>query len=221
MNFSAQSAMKIIISGLFAASGLMVLLPTPPAAACSCDTPTAEESLKNADAVFSGKVIARYDPKARARLHSSADAIIWTFAVDSVSKGKVARQQKVTSPRLSASCGVNFRLNAQYKVYARRVSNSLQTHLCSGTRPFVMPAESHIDSSVRLAASELSEQPVQLRERAGRALPLTPVKLVLDGTQVHSIQTCERNGATLAQTRPQQGNGAQGAVDSQAAIASL
>lgn len=125
--------MKILLSSLFTASGLMVLLPTPQVFACSCAARTAKEYFDSADAVFNGKVIASYDPT-RARLRSGADPIIWTFAVDGISKGKVAGQQKVISPVFEGSCGVDFRINAWYQVYARRVNNRLETNICSGTR---------------------------------------------------------------------------------------
>jgi len=137
-----KTAISILISGLFTASGLMVLLPTPPAFACSCASSTPEEALTRSDAVFSGKVIARHDPKAGARLRSTADPIVWTFAVDRVFKGKVATQQKVISPASDASCGIAFKLGTRYQVYARRSGKNLTTFLCSGTRQLLnLPAQ--------------------------------------------------------------------------------
>jgi hypothetical protein len=139
-----KTAMNILISGLFTASGLMVLLPTPPAFACNCvsPNPTHEEALTRSDAVFSGKVIARHDPKAGARLRSGADPIVWTFAVDRVFKGKVAKQQKVISPAFEGSCGIEFKLGTRYQVYARRSGKNLTTRLCYGTKQLLnLPAQ--------------------------------------------------------------------------------
>jgi len=66
-------------------------------------------------------------------VQSSADRIIWTFVVDGVLHGSVARIQPVSSARDGASCGVSFAIGSRYQVVASSGAQGLQAGLCSRT----------------------------------------------------------------------------------------
>jgi putative component of toxin-antitoxin plasmid stabilization module len=122
-------------AGVIAVSGLIILPWTPRVLACSCADVSPDLKFRHADAVFTGKAIARKDLKAGAKLRSGIDPIAWTFDVERVFKGNVAKQQSVLSAAMGASCGIQFKVGDRYQVYAKRQGNTLSTHLCSGTKP--------------------------------------------------------------------------------------
>lgn len=70
-------------------------------------------------------------------MSSTADPVRHTFAVDRVYKGEAAAEVTVTSPRDSASCGVEFR-PGRHLVYASRTGDELSTNFCSATRPIAV-----------------------------------------------------------------------------------
>jgi putative component of toxin-antitoxin plasmid stabilization module len=125
----------LLSASVIAASSLMFPSLTPRVLACDCADVSPDLKFRHADAVFMGKAIARKDLKAGAKLRSGIDPIAWTFDVERVFKGNVAKQQSVLSAAMGASCGIQFKVGDRYQVYAKRQGNTLSTHLCSGTKP--------------------------------------------------------------------------------------
>lgn len=119
----------------FLATSLLVL-NTNAANACSCLITTPEQSFKNANAVFAGKVINVVQPNGRGggAPSPSMNGVKVIFEVSKVWKGTPTQQLVITTPDSSASCGYNFQKGQNYLVYASTQDNQLQTGLCSGTK---------------------------------------------------------------------------------------
>ncbi len=120
---------------------LLVDSSCPPVArACSCAPPPAPlVALGDADAVFSGTVVARRDvnqPRVDG-LIGSMDPVEYTIAVLEVWKGELADTVAVRTARLSMSCGYPFEIGTRYLIYARTRADTgcLRTNLCTRTRP--------------------------------------------------------------------------------------
>ena len=113
---------------------------SPVARACSCAPPPAPlVALGEADAVFSGTVVARRAP-GRPRpggTWSSMDPMEYTIAVLEAWKGELADTVAVRTARLSASCGYPFEVGTRYLIYARTRADTgcLRTNLCTRTKP--------------------------------------------------------------------------------------
>jgi putative component of toxin-antitoxin plasmid stabilization module len=135
---SVKKLSHLLSAGVIAASSLMFPSWTPRVLACSCVDFSSDLKFRYADAVFTGKVIASKDLKAGAKIRSGIDPIAWTFAVERVFKGNVAKQQQVNSAAMDMSCGFQFKVGDRYQVYARREGHTLSTHLCSGTKPLAV-----------------------------------------------------------------------------------
>jgi hypothetical protein len=131
---SVKKLSRFLSAGVIAASSLVFPSGTSRVLACSCAGASPDLKFRYADAVFTGKVIASKDLKAGAKIRSGIDPIAWTFAVEQVLKGNIAKQQQVLSAAMDMSCGVQFKMGDRYQVYARREGNTLSTHLCSGTK---------------------------------------------------------------------------------------
>lgn len=113
---------------------LVALEPFSVAQACSCAAINNSQLLDRASVVFTGVATTRADPNAGAQVKSSLDPITWSFQVDSVAKGQATNPEQIVTARDGASCGMGFALGTRYLVYARQVSDHLETDLCSGTR---------------------------------------------------------------------------------------
>ena len=139
----AQGAfgMKIPAALAMLCLALLVGSSCPPVArACSCAPPPAPlVALGEADAVFSGTVVARRDaskPRADGMV-GSMDPVEYTIAVLEVWKGELADTVAVRTARSSASCGYPFEVGTRYLIYARTRTDTgcLRTNLCTRTRP--------------------------------------------------------------------------------------
>jgi hypothetical protein len=135
---SAKKLSGLLSVGAIVASSLALPSWTPKVLACSCIDFSPNVKRQNAEAVFTGRVIASKDLKAGAKIRSGIDPIAWTFAVEHVFKGNVAKQQQVNSAAMDMSCGFPFKVGDRYQVYARREGNTLTTRLCSGTKPLAV-----------------------------------------------------------------------------------
>jgi hypothetical protein len=126
--------------------------PATDARACSCAVgpeTQQERQLRQAEAVFTGRVTRVVDPRAGSAVRSSADPVVATIAVTDVSKGDLgsgpfnaglcggservagdelprsralngAPEAQVVTARFSASCGIEFREGQAWTVYAVR-----------------------------------------------------------------------------------------------------
>lgn len=134
MSFSGQTIAKTLLAGVFTASGLTFLLPTPPAIACSCATQNSNEHFERANVIFTGKVISQGAPKIEDWFDQAAPSVRSTFEVDQVFKGNIVKQQQIVSLQMESACGIRFQLNERYQVFARRIGDTLVTDSCSGTK---------------------------------------------------------------------------------------
>lgn len=110
----------------------LVVVGATQALACSCVPPGPDKvAVKDADAVFSGTVADIEDG-----VDIGFDNVTWTFAVDKVYKGaEVAEDQDVISQTQSAACGLIFKEEKRYAVFAYENKRRLVTNSCMNTRP--------------------------------------------------------------------------------------
>lgn len=126
-----------LLAGPLVVAVVVMLGGAAMALACSCLVATEAEQAARASALFAGTAVASSDPNAGGPLIGSGDPIEWTFAVDTVVKGEVVADQRVTTARDGASCGASFEVGRRYLVFASDgESGGLVTGVCSGTRPF-------------------------------------------------------------------------------------
>ncbi|HLE58325.1 MAG TPA: hypothetical protein VJA85_01630 [Candidatus Limnocylindria bacterium] len=106
--------------------------PVATVLACTCMQLGAGEALANAQVAFTG-VVARVEDPNSGPIISSADPIIYTFAVEEALKGEPGSAPQVVSARESASCGMTFAVGQRWTVYADVGGGGrLETGLCSG-----------------------------------------------------------------------------------------
>lgn len=161
-----------------ATAWIAVLVPAPPASACSCVTPTDQAAVDDADAVFTGTLVDRVPPP-RAAV-GSADPTRYVFAVDDVYEGDVTARQTVLTPSSGASCGFELSGTGPFLVFAFRDSQltagaddgELYSHLCSGTRP--------LDEGA-LAVDLASSPPAPTDEASGAPAPIDGEVSASDG----------------------------------------
>ena len=125
----------LLLTTLLACS--LVVVAATQALACSCVPPQPDrKAVKEAAAVFTGAVVEVEDG-----VEIGMDPVTWTFAVDTVYKGDVAERQQVTSHTQSAACGVVFKEEKRYIVFAHDGDETypsdvdLATNSCMNTRP--------------------------------------------------------------------------------------
>jgi len=126
--------------GLLLAGWIAGLMPGA-ARACTClPPPPPAEALADADAVFLGKVARIATAPAEANRLARVRV---TFVVREAWKGVGAVYTDVYTARDGASCGYGFRKEETYLVYAYAGDGgrTLQTSLCTRTRPLDQAAE--------------------------------------------------------------------------------
>ena len=131
--------MKVVRALLLAAlvTPALVVLSATQALACSCIPQRPDPvALKDATAVFSGTVA-----EVEEGVDVGFDRVTWTFAVEQVFKGDVSELQEVTSHTQSAACGLVFKEEKRYVVFAYdgddelASDEQLSTNSCMNTRP--------------------------------------------------------------------------------------
>lgn len=124
---------------MLAAAGAVVTAPA--AVACSCASePSDVTAADRADAVFSGVLVGRDEPRGLVR--GSADGARLTFEVGHVYAGQVADVQVVLTASTGASCGWEMTGEGPFLVFARlgsdgivgAAADDLVTGLCDGSR---------------------------------------------------------------------------------------
>lgn len=124
---------RLVLGAVIAVAGMLLLPPT--AFACSCVSADEAYFARHADAVFTGTVRDRDDPRSFSLVQSSGDPITYEVAVDAVYKGRVGPVAEVTSARDGATCGVSVDVGDRYLVYADRdPQGDLSASSCGGTR---------------------------------------------------------------------------------------
>ena len=128
--------LAVLASLVLTVFGVVFLLPSQCAYACSCAMPPgnqdAERALAESSAVFSGEVV-RIDPPNPWK--SSATIETDTFRVSEVWKGPEQRTLEVHTALIGASCGYPFKEGQEYLVYAYTGKQGLEVGLCGATKP--------------------------------------------------------------------------------------
>lgn len=123
-----------------------VALTAEPALACSCAGRDDKAHAKAADAIFVGRAV---DARVPGKGLSTADPIIYTFAVSHVYKGHPSPRQEVVSALGDASCGLSIAPGMNHLVFATKTGlfrsakaepNQVFAYLCGGTRPVATAA---------------------------------------------------------------------------------
>jgi len=117
--------------GMLLATSLLLVAATPRVAqACSCvGGLTPEQYLQGADVVFVGTVTDIVEPNDP---HSSLAPRLVSLNVSSVLKGSPGEAAVVKTAFSGGSCGYEFQVGGEYKVYAYQRSGQLETSICSG-----------------------------------------------------------------------------------------
>ncbi|HYO90079.1 MAG TPA: hypothetical protein VEQ40_00505 [Pyrinomonadaceae bacterium] len=126
-----EIVMRIIKPGLMII--VFLLLSADAGYACTCvPPPSVAESLSQAGAVFSGKVLQVK------RVKGSEQDGLWqvevVFAVNTSWKGARQRVISVFTASQSAACGYSFMRGRTYLVYAGESQGKLATTICSRTK---------------------------------------------------------------------------------------
>lgn len=125
--------MRSIKLGLMAI--VFLLLSIEVGYACSCTPPPpASESLRQAGAVFSGRVLQVRRVKSAGDEQGGLFQVEVVFAVDTSWKGARQRVISVFTASQSAACGYNFTRGRTYLVYAADSQGKLSTTICSRTK---------------------------------------------------------------------------------------
>ncbi len=106
--------------------GLLLPAWAEPCWACSCIETTKKEQAKQADAVFTGRVVEiRNGQEGQLKVR---------FNVRKVYKGAVKESQVVRTANNEAACGIEFESGKRYTVFAEKSDGKYLTGLCSGTK---------------------------------------------------------------------------------------
>lgn len=126
-------SMKYFLPGIFCA--ILVLFAGPDVQACSCDLPYPKLSLsqqvkkarKQSQAVFVGRVFDIVNPP-------GSYIVVVKFRVESVWRGKLAKEVSLTTGRGNGDCGYRFEVGQSYLVYAYGSDETdLATNICQRT----------------------------------------------------------------------------------------
>jgi hypothetical protein len=174
----------VLAALLFGALGVVV--SPEPAYACSCAGISTTRALRNADAVFRGRVTGKESVGWR-----DERRIDLRFDVDAVYKGTVYRDQVVASPIDSAACGLNPEAGTTWIIFAVEgiegagddAVSRLITTLCSGNLPTASAPAVLGASRVPLdGASDRDEKSTDADRRLTRALAIGGLGLLVVGT---------------------------------------
>jgi hypothetical protein len=121
----------LVVPLMFAA---LLVLPSSPAWACSCASPTTAQSVGRADVILRG-TLADVDESAGLNDPSSgARAVSYRFAVSEVFRGAASATTWVGSAADGASCGLEgLQAGREYVVFAQERGERLWAGLCDGT----------------------------------------------------------------------------------------
>ncbi len=173
----------VLAALLFAALGVVV--SPAPAYACSCRGTSTSRAVRDADAVFRGRVTAKESAGKR-----DEQRMDLRFEVDAVYKGTVYRDQVVASPKDSAGCGLNPESGTTWIIFAVEgvegagddAVSRLVTTLCSGNLPTASaPAVLGEPRGPLDGASDRDEKSTQVDRRLTRGLAIGGIGLLFVG----------------------------------------
>jgi hypothetical protein len=154
----------LVVPLMFAA---LLVLPSTPAWACSCASPTTAQSVARADVVLRGTLEDVDESPGLNDPSSGASAVSYRFAVSEVFRGAASATTWVGSAANGASCGLEgLQPGREYVVFAQARAERLWAGLCDGTAL----AASGLVADVE-AVTGSGHEPVQ-PGAVGRAAPL-------------------------------------------------
>ena len=130
--------------------------------ACDCQPITAEEAIKTADVIFSGKVL-KITTQAKGYTPPGYNV---EFQVERTWKGALPERTAVTTADYSFRCGYHFREGETHLVFAGRKGIQLVTSACTGTLP-----QARAEEPMRLLAQQArlrGAQPLILNVALGK-----------------------------------------------------
>ena len=134
-------------------TGLMLGFATPPAQACSCVAPEAQQLLANSDFAFVGSIIDRQP------LGQPGSQALYTFAVSGWAKGNLGETVTVASPDNGAACGFELAPGFEAAIFVSKVDGQLQGGLCSTMDAASLAALGPLDAPVENTAPPPGEIP--------------------------------------------------------------
>lgn len=161
--------------------GTVLLIAAPAAKACSCAQPPKDPvAVRQADAVFSGRVVDRAGPI------FSNGSNGFAIDVDTAYKGSVYEKQWVFSGTQGSACGMHLSLGKRYIVFAHgEDAEHLYTSSCSKTRT--------IDGDTDLAAAGVV---LPGRSRATPPSPLLALLTIAAGFAAYGLGRKHRPSAS-------------------------
>ena len=145
---------------------LVWLLPHTQAKACSCMRPPPPlDALKQADAVFEGRVV-RVPPNTAEQGGNDMQRVEYEFAVSRTWKGPSSEKITLQTTASSAACGRSFQLGETYLVYSHQQDGIASDHLCSRTSLASEATEDFaaLGSGQQIAREEVKPSPEQNQE---------------------------------------------------------
>ena len=121
-------------------------VPVARVAACDCALQRPDEAAAASDAAFTGIAVAASEaaaapaPALREPMAMPMSQTLYTFAVDGVAKGDVGTEAQVLAGGDQGACGMDFKMNERWLIFATVEGGMLTTHLCSGNIA-LMPGE--------------------------------------------------------------------------------
>ena len=183
---AARRAIGLLLGLVIVAT--VLVLSSPPAAACSCVGFTDQMAFERADVVFVGEVQGVDRPSLVA---SSLDPALWTFSVDEVFKGDAARTQGLVSAASGSSCGLELPTTGTVVVFARQEPgnveptvdwDTLHADLCGGSRPVVDPVPATVFGSAHAPIEgSAGMPPVRATLTSPRTLTTVAIGVVVFG----------------------------------------
>lgn len=159
-----------------------------PAWACSCvPAPPDEQAAQDADVVFTGTLI---DADVA---QPGITAGTWTFTVDTVYKGEIGREQEVRSETQSAACGLIFKEQKRYAVFAYEQSGTLQTNSCTNTRVVSDSKSLNLEPVLRFEGTPVAPLPLDQTSSGGgvivAVIAITAIVVVATGLGIRRRKT--------------------------------
>jgi hypothetical protein len=122
---------RMLAALLLALTG--VVLTQMPAHACTCVRSNTETHIKNASAIFIGKVTAVHKKK-------GAKTLTYDIDVDKIFKGTVADPVTIQSPTSAEKCALDDLLaDHRYLVFGTTQGAVIEVNSCGGTEPLSSP----------------------------------------------------------------------------------
>ena len=145
LNLSVGAASLKLLQSPFLFIACMLLFGVPEARACSCMGPNPVcSAYAKTDVLFVGKVLEIVEPDPPIDQSTPRELFqsrLVRLSVNESFRGDASNMVSVLTGRGGGDCGYPFKVGETYLVYASKVNGSLQTGICSRTRPLDQAVE--------------------------------------------------------------------------------